>query len=139
MPRSLAILLSVTDVSFLLYWVLAGLSLSGVIQLPAEWMYAHYERADVVAWNWSFFPMDVAFSVCGLLAVRFASRGDARWVPFALVSLTLTMAAGLMAVSYWVLMCEFDPAWFLSNALLVIWPLYFFPRLIRSGAATAVV
>jgi hypothetical protein len=50
---------------------------------------------------------------------------DLRWRPYAIVSLTLTWAAGTMAVSYWGLLGEIDPVWFLSNLALVVWPLFF--------------
>ena len=125
MPRSLAIAITVTDVAFIIYWVVAALSQTGIVHVPAEWMYANYDQADVIAWNWSFLPMDLAFSVFGLKAVAAARREDPSWRAFAIVSLTLTMAAGGMAVSYWAILGELDPFWFLSNLALVIWPLFF--------------
>ena len=125
MPRSLAVLLTVTDVGFILYWCTAGLLEMGWLQIPPEWMYANYTQAHVRAWNWSFFPMELIFSVVGLLAVSAARRGDPRWRPLAIISLTLTMAAGLMAVSYWTILGEFDPFWYGMNATLVVWPLFY--------------
>ena len=132
MPRSLAIAITVTDVAFILYWTLAALSQAGVLHVPPDWMYANYEQADVIAWNWSFLPMDLAFSFFGLRAVAAARSGDA-WRPLAIVSLTLTMAAGGMAVSYWAILREFDPSWFLANLALVIWPLFFMRSLLRAS------
>lgn len=129
MPRSLAIAITITDVAFILYWTIAALALVGLLHVPPEWMYANYDRPDVIAWNWSFLPMDLAFSAFGLKAVAAARRGDPAWRPFAIVSLTLTMAAGGMAVSYWVILREFDPSWFFANLALVIWPLFFMGRL----------
>ena len=129
MPRSLSIALTLTDVAFLLYWSLAALSQLGVIHIPAEWMYANYENSHVVAWNWSFLPMDLAFSYFGLRAVS-ASRGGRPWRSQAIVSLTLTMAAGGMAVSYWMILGEFDPMWFGPNLALVVWPLFFMRSLL---------
>ncbi len=137
MQRSLRVALTVTDIAFLLYWTAAALSSLHIIAIPAEWMYANYERPDVVAWNWSFFPLDIAFSYFGLRAVAAARRGDAVWRPYAIVSLTLTMAAGAMAVSYWALLKEFDPVWFLSNLALVIWPMFFLPRLLTADGSAA--
>jgi len=131
MPRSLAIALTVTDVAFILYWTLAALSQLGLLHIPPEWMYANYEQRDVIAWNWSFLPMDLAFSAFGLMSVAAARRGDPVWRSYAIVSLTLTMAAGGMAVSYWAILGQFNPSWFLSNLLLVIWPLFFMRRLLR--------
>ncbi len=44
LPRSLATALTVTDIAFLLYWTIAALSQSGLIEIPAEWMYANSTR-----------------------------------------------------------------------------------------------
>jgi len=136
MPRSLAVAITLTDVAFILYWVLAALSQAGILHIPPEWMYANYERPDVIAWNWSFLPMDLAFSFFGLKAVAASRRGEPLWRPHAIISLTLTMAAGGMAVSYWAILREFDPSWFLANLALVIWPLFFMPRLVLEAATT---
>ncbi len=132
MPKSMMIAFLVTDLVFLLYWLISGLALLGVLNIPPDWMYADYDKADVVAWNWSFLPVDLGFSALGLMAVSAARRGAAVWRPLALVSMTFTMAAGGMAISYWALLGEFDPSWFFPNLALVIWPLFFLPPLIRS-------
>jgi hypothetical protein len=130
MDRRLALALSATDLLFLAYWAAASASQFGLIAIPAAWLYAGYDQPRVVAWNWSFLPLDVAFSATGLAAVAAARRGDPLWRPLCLVSLTLTIVAGLMAVSYWTLLGEFDPSWFLPNLALVVWPLFFLPRLV---------
>lgn len=130
MDRRLAFGLAVTDIAFLVYWTAAGLAQAALINIPSAWMYAGYDEPRVVAWNWSFLPIDVAFSVTGLLAVAAARRGDMMWRPLALVSLILTVVAGLMAVSYWTLFGEFDPSWFLPNLALVVWPMFFLPVLV---------
>ena len=135
MPRRLAVAITVTDVAFLLYWTVAALSQSGLLHIPADWMYANYDKPDVIAWNWSFLPMDLAFSFFGLKAVAASRRADPRWRPYAIVSLTLTWAAGMMAVSYWALLREFDPVWFLSNLALVVWPLFFVRYLVSISSA----
>lgn len=119
-----------TDIAFLSYWLAATLNLAGVIHIPAYWMYADYKARQVVAWNWSFLPLDVAFSLIGLYAVRAARRGDLLWRPLTLMSLVLTQVAGLMAVTYWSLLGQFDPMWFLPNLALVVWPFFFLPGLI---------
>lgn len=137
MRKSLAAALTITDILFLLYWSAAGLALAGIVHIPPEWMYADYEQPQVIAWNWSFLPVDLAFSTLGLGAVRAARRGDPRWRPLALLSLAFTMVAGGMAVSYWLLLGEFDPTWFLPNLALVVWPLWFLPGLIAETAAAA--
>jgi Family of unknown function (DUF5360) len=125
--------ISATDILFLLYWTVAALDAAGVVAIPSDWLYANAHDPRVVAWNWSFFPLDIAFSVTGLYAVRLASRGDARWRPMALVSLVLTMVAGGMAVAYWTLLGEFDPAWYLPNLALLLWPMAFIGPLLRAA------
>ena len=81
--------------------------------------------------------MDLAFSFFGLRAVAAGRRGDPLWLPYSIVSLTLTMAAGGMAISYWVLLREFNPSWFLTNLALMIWPLFFMTRLVRDYHASS--
>ena len=125
MSKSLRRALSVTDILFLAYWAASALHLVGLLPIPADWLYADANDARVVAWNWSFFPLDLAFSVTGLAAIRYARHENPLWKPLALVSLVLTMVAGGMAVGYWTLRGEFDPFWFLPNLALLIWPLFF--------------
>jgi hypothetical protein len=132
MSSALRLALSITDILFLIYWAVMGLYIVGLIGIPAEYLYASADKPRVVAWNWSFLPLDLAFSVCGLLAVQLARRGDPLWKPYALISLILTMVAGGMAVGYWAILGEFSPSWFLPNLALLIWPLFFLPRLIKS-------
>jgi hypothetical protein len=101
MSRSLALALSITDLLFLAYWLASGLDKVGLIAIPADWLYAGAGEPRVDAWNWSFFPLDLAFSVTGLAAVAASRKGSASWRPLALISLILTMVAGGMAVGYW--------------------------------------
>lgn len=131
MSRSLALALSITDLLFLAYWLASGLDKVGLIAIPSDWLYAGAGEPRVDAWNWSFFPLDLAFSVTGLAAVAASRKGSASWRPLALISLILTMVAGGMAVGYWTLLGEFDPAWYLPNLALLIWPLAFLPGLMR--------
>jgi hypothetical protein len=131
MSRSLALALSITDLLFLAYWLASGMDKVGLIAIPADWLYAGAGEPRVDAWNWSFFPLDLAFSVTGLAAVAASRKGSASWRPLALISLILTMVAGGMAVGYWTLLGEFDPAWYLPNLALLLWPLAFLPGLMR--------
>lgn len=132
MPSSLRWLIIVTDVFFIVYWVLAALLELQVLNVPADLMYAAYDDRRVAAWNWSFFPLDIVFSVIGLAAVRAARADNPLWRPLAIVSLVLTMTAGCMAVSYWAILGEFDPTWFIPNLLLLIWPTAYLPGLIKA-------
>ena len=130
MPGPLAWCMAVTDLAFLAYWSLSLLSLGGWIILPRAWMFEGYDQPATVAWNWSFLPLDIGLSVLGLCAVALARRNRPAWRPLALLSLTFTMAAGGMAIAYWALLGQFDPAWFLPNLALLLWPMLFLPRLI---------
>ncbi len=132
MSKSLSLLLALTDLGFILYWTVPALMALDLVHIPADVMYADASNPRVIAWNWSFFPLDIAFSIMGLMAVRAARAGDPRWRAYALISLVLTMTAGGMAVSYWVLLGEIDPFWVGTNLALVIWPLFFLPGLVRS-------
>ncbi len=134
MSTPLKVLLVATDVLFLLYWALSALNAAGTIELPAALMYPHADDPRVVAWNWSFLPIDIAFSVTGLWAAAAARRGNGVWRPLALISLILTMTAGVMAIAYWMLAREIDWSWWFANAALVIWPIPFLPRLVRDMA-----
>ncbi len=132
--KSLAICLVATDVLFLTYWSFSLLHLTNLISLPPSMMYGDFEEPRVFAWNWSFFPLDLLFSISGLLAVSLERRGDPRWMSVAIISLCLTFVAGMMACTYWAILGEFDPAWFLPNLALVIWPVFFLPGLIQAAA-----
>ncbi|MEM7020597.1 MAG: DUF5360 family protein [Pseudomonadota bacterium] len=137
MSRSLMTWILITDTVFILYWTMAALLEFGLLSIDPNLMYADYGLPRVVAWNWSFFPLDIIFSLIGFAAVSASRRGEPIWRPLAIISLTLTMTAGGMAVSYWAILWEFDPAWFLPNFGLVIWPLFFMPRLVRESALPA--
>jgi hypothetical protein len=134
MSKSLRLALSITDVLFLTYWALSALHTFGVLPIPADWLYAEANNPRVVAWNWSFFPLDLAFSLTGLSAIHYARQNNPLWRPLALISLVLTTVAGGMAVGYWLLLREFDPFWFLPNLALLVWPLFFLRPLIKTLA-----
>ena len=131
MSRSLRYLLAITDTLFIVYWSAAALSELGILEISRELMYAAHDDPRVVAWNWSFFPLDIIFSIVGLAAVNADRVGNRTWRPLAIISLTLTMTAGGMAVSYWTILAEFDPSWFIPNLILLVWPLLYLPKLIR--------
>lgn len=113
----------VTDLGFLFYWAMI---VTG--RLPARVMFAEYADPRVTAWNWSFLPLDVAASVLGLSAVRSLRQGDRRAPARLAASLALTCTAGGMALAFWAQRGQFDPAWLLPNAFLLVFPL---PLLIR--------
>jgi hypothetical protein len=131
MSRKLLTLVAVTDALMLAHWVFAVVAQLGLVHVPPDWMYARYDQPDVIAWNWSFLPLDLAFSAFGAAAVVAARRGDPIWRPLALISLTLTATSGLMAIAYWVIAGQFDPSWFITNLVLLVWPLFFLAALVR--------
>jgi hypothetical protein len=125
----------VTDVGFIVYWAVSLPLLLGLDLVPASWLFKDYHDPIVYAWNWSFFPLDMVLSTCGLLAVRRHARGDPSWRPLAAFSLALTFCAGFMAVSFWAIRLEFDPSWWAANLFLTIWPCFFLPQLAKSSPA----
>jgi hypothetical protein len=125
MSQSLRMLMLVTDVGLLGYWALTALAVTGYIGLPSEWLFSDYHNPVIVVWNWSFLPLDFAVSITGLTSVQLAARNDERWTHYAVISLSLTACAGLMAVSFWAIRLEFNPVWWIFNLYLLFWPLPF--------------
>jgi hypothetical protein len=133
MSMPLRLLMLVTDIGLLSYWLLTALAAVGLIGLPSEWLFSDYHSPIVVAWNWSFLPLDIILSIAGLLSVRLAARNDARWLYCTVISLSLTVCAGLMAISFWAIRGEFDPVWWGFNLFLMLWPLPFLLALTAPG------
>ena len=124
-------LMFITDVGMLLYWVATILMALKLLNIPPDWLFNDYEDPRVVAWNWSFFPIDLAFSLTGLKALQLEKRNDNSWRMWAVISLTLTVCAGLMAISYWVLVKDFALSWWIPNLFLMIWPIPFIIKLTK--------
>ncbi len=118
LPRGLRQLLLVTDLGFIIYWAVIILGL-----LPGTIAFPHYHDPTVQAWNWSFAPIDLTASGLGLLATHRAQRNDANARTLAVISLTLTATAGLMAIAFWAARGQFDLTWWIPNFALAIWPL----------------
>lgn len=115
-----------TDLGFLGYWLVTLLHL-----FPAAWLFQDYTNPLLVAWNWSFLPLDLLVSATGLTALMRASRGLA-WQKWALLSLTLTSSSGLNAIAFWFIRRDFDVGWWAPNVFLLVWPLFFLPRLLST-------
>ena len=133
MPRGLLTFLRITDLGMLGYWAVSFAAVVGLVRLPAAAMYAGYGTPVVDAWNWSFAPLDIAFAVCGLWSIRLARHGRASWKGLAIVSLTLTICAGGMAIAFWTLLKSFDPSWWVPNLILLLAPLVWLPRLVSDS------
>jgi Family of unknown function (DUF5360) len=131
MSSGLKVFLKVADLGMLTYWLLAAVLCAGLIAVPSGVMYEGYGTRLVDAWNWSFAPLDIAFAVAGLSALRMAARGDERWQQLTLVSLVLTMCAGGMAISYWALLGDFQITWWIPNLALLLLPLVWMPQFFR--------
>lgn len=135
MSGGLRTFLRIADIAMIIYWAVSAAALLRLIVLPSGAMYAGYGTPLVDAWNWSFAPLDIAFAVSGLWSVRLFVRGDAAWRGWAIVSLTLTMCAGGMAIAFWSLQGSFDLAWWLPNLILLLAPLAWLPRLVSGSGS----
>jgi hypothetical protein len=94
--------------------------------LPPEVMFEGYEKQEVQAWNWSFFPLDILAALTGIIA-QTTKRLNA--AVFLIISLVLTAVAGGMALAYWVVLGYYDMLWWAPNLFLLffpLWPLYRF-------------
>ena len=129
MPIGLRYSLRVIDYGMLLYWSMSSLSALGIIRLPGRYMYAGFGDPIMAAWNWSFAPLDILFAITGIYSIHLANKGDEKWHPAAVVSLTLTFCAGLMAIAFWTMIGFFDPWWWIPNLALMIVPLFWLARL----------
>jgi Family of unknown function (DUF5360) len=125
MSKPLGLLLLATDVGLLTYWLVTALATARAVRLPPEWLFSDYHNPVIVAWNWSFLPLDIVLSITGLTSVRLAAHQDDRWQRYAVISLSLTVCAGLMAISFWAIRLEFDLVWWGFNLYLLLWPLLF--------------
>lgn len=115
-----------TDAGFLVYWLITVLH-----AVPARYLYPDYQNPLVVAWNWSFLPLDLCVSATGFTALYLHKRSVPTWRFVALLSLALTFCSGLQAVGFWTMRCWFDWTWWLPNLYLLVYPLFFLPTLFR--------
>ena len=129
-PGGLAAFLRIVDLGMIVYWSVSLAVVMGLASLPQDMMYSGYGTPLIDAWNWSFAPLDIAFAAIGLWSLALLKKGDVRWRGWAIVSLTLTMCAGGMAIAFWALQGSFDLAWWLPNLVLLLAPLTWLPRLV---------
>ncbi len=115
----------ITDVGMLLYWLIIFMAYAGIAQVPPEYMYSDYGNPLIVAWNLSFLPIDIAFSVLGLAAMTLPLQSSTRG-QLNTISLTLMLCAGLMAISFWSVTGAFDLLWWAVNGWLVLLPMVIF-------------
>ena len=115
----LKVLTTFTEIGMLAYWLLAGALVLQLVSVDPSLMYSDYQNPLVVAWNWSFLPIDVAFAVIGLTA-RFGSATGVLRFKLQTVAAVLMLCAGLMAISYWTITGEFSLTWWAMNIWLII-------------------
>jgi hypothetical protein len=114
------------DLGFILYWLITILHM-----IPAEYLFQDYQNPILVAWNWSFLPLDLLISATGLSSILLYQRGNAAWRSLAMVSLVLTLVSGLQAISFWVIRGDFMIEWWIPNLFLLLYPLFFLPSLLK--------
>ncbi|KKI92537.1 membrane protein [Bacillus sp. SA1-12] len=110
----------VTDIGFILYWIATFFNI-----IPKSWAFKDYNHSIIIAWNWSFFPLDILISITGLSSLYLYKKGKELWKTFALISLVLTFCSGLQAIAFWIYSKDFDFTWWAMNLYLLIYPLFF--------------
>jgi hypothetical protein len=125
MMRTMKILMFVTDIGFVLYWLITIFHL-----IPAEMLFRDYTNPILVHWNWSFLPLDLAISATGLTALWLYRKQSSLWRTLTVMSLTLTSVSGLQAIAFWVFAQDFNMMWWLPNLFLLLYPLVFLPKLV---------
>ena len=110
------------DFGFIFYWLLIALNL-----IPHEWVFQNYDDPNVRAWNWSFLPLDIAASITGFIGIK--GKGN---LALLVMSSTLTMVAGGMALAFWGIQGFFNLGWWLPNLFLFVAGLIFLVRLVKS-------
>lgn len=117
----------VTDVGFILYWIATYFYL-----IPKDVAFKDYDNPMIIAWNWSFFPLDILISITGLYSLYLYRKKHCTWESMALISLVLTFCSGLQAIAFWAFTKDFDVTWWLFNLYLMIYPLFFIKMFIKN-------
>ncbi|CAM3599259.1 DUF5360 family protein [Marinicrinis lubricantis] len=126
MSKLLKVLMFITDIGFLIYWLIIGLKL-----LPEAYLYKDYDNPLLVSWNWSFLPLDLFISFTGLLSMILYHRRNKMWSSVCMISLSLTFCSGLQAIAFWAIRADIDFYWWAPNLFLMLYPLIYLPRLIQ--------
>lgn len=117
------------DIGFFFYWTITYFQL-----IPDELLFPDYKNPTLVTWNWSFFPLDIGLSLSGIASLILLNRKNEYWRILAIVSLALTHASGLMAISFWAFQGWFDLSWWLPNLYLMLYPIPMLVFLLRKNA-----
>ncbi len=116
----------VVDLGFIAYWLITLFHL-----IPQEYLFKDYENPILVAWNWSFLPLDLFISATGLSSLYLYRKRNPAWSSLAFASLLLTSCSGLQAIAFWAIRRDFDPLWWSFNLFLLCYPFAFFPGMLR--------
>ena len=106
----------VVDIGFIIYWLITLLKV-----IPSDYLFKDYQNPILVAWNWSFLPLDLFISGTGLASLWLWKADNQSWRPLALISLVLTFCSGLQAITFWFLRHDFDISWWIPNLFLLIY------------------
>jgi len=128
MMRTMKLLMLVTDIGFVLYWLITIFHL-----IPPELLFRDYANPILVHWNWSFLPLDLAISATGLTALWLYRRQNPVWRTLTIISLALTSVSGLQAIAFWLFAQDFSLTWWLPNLFLLLYPLLFLPKLVQQS------
>ncbi|MEO3945845.1 DUF5360 family protein [Gorillibacterium sp. CAU 1737] len=116
------------DIGFIAYWAITFLHL-----IPAEYLFEDYNDPLLVAWNWSFLPLDLLISATGLTSLFLLRKRNPLWKSIMLLSLVLTFCSGLQAIAFWAIRLEFDPFWWIPNLFLLLYPLFYIPSIVKGN------
>lgn len=105
------LVMATTDVAFAIYWVFAAV---GLVTVGGS--------AHIVAWSWSFLPLDALASAAGL-AWAIMPKNHPASMPVLAAALALTHAAGLLAISHFALTGPWDVTWWLVKLWLMLMPI----------------
>jgi hypothetical protein len=125
MMKNLKYFVLITDIGFVIYWFITLFHL-----IPENLLFKDYTNPILFAWNWSFFPLDMAISITGFLGLYLYRKKSILWKKISLISLVLTVCSGLQAISFWLIRYDFDPIWWIFNSYLLIYPLFFIKGLL---------
>ncbi len=111
----------ITDLCFLTYWIA---TVFGAVSVGPDLV--------IRQWNWSFLGLDLTAIAFGLSGLVIGRRDAAAALPVITVSLSLTSAAGLMALNFYLVSGDYDPRWWIPNLWLFAFPAFALVSLLRS-------
>ncbi|MEH7457323.1 hypothetical protein CON65_15290 [Bacillus pseudomycoides] len=110
----------ITDIGFIVYWFITICHM-----IPQEYLFKDYQNPILVAWNWSFLPLDLLISFTGFVSLYLYYKHKQIWSHFAFLSLILTFCSGLQALVFWTIRLDFDVSWWIPNLYLLLYPCFF--------------